>query len=174
MSDFARLYQDNYDAVYKACLSEFGRAGFIPEAGLEAFAEEITQEAFARAFAKRWQLRDKTKFLPWVIRIAIRYGRVTARLDRVRYNELPDDDISKYPHIASRPPAPLPEGESFVSRWLKTQKDTDCQLFVMRYYYKMPMREISAATRKPLGTVKRRLAHLKARLKEDLLAEDEV
>jgi len=170
MSDFSRLYKENYDKVYNFCLKKYGRDEFSPETTPEDFCAEITQEAFYIAYLNQQQIRDETKFLTWVTRIAIHQAQKKARHDRLWYNELPDEDIAMYPKVASRHPVFRLDGESPVSLWLKTLKPGDRQLFVYRYLYLMPMKEISEETRKPLGTVKRRLAYLKAQCKKVLAA----
>ena len=160
--DFEQAFRDGFPKVYRICLAKFGNRDF---------AQEITQEAFVRAYAKLWQLKDKSKFIPWVTAIAFHFGYNKYQQDSQRYNSLPDDHMLERGYISSLPPGPRLYGESFFTRWIKTLKKPDHRLFVLRYYYRMSMLEISEKTGRPLGTVKRRLAHLKIKLREAMERE---
>ena len=159
MFDFDRAFREGFPRVYRICLAKFGDA---------EFAKEITQEAFVRAYVNLHQLRDESKFLPWVTVIAFRYGYLKSKHDRERWGSLPDDDMLGQGYNAASMPSPRLEGESFFTRWVKTLKESDYRLFVLRYYYHLPMQDISDRTGRPLGTVKRRLSELKSRLREAL------
>ena len=159
MLDFEQGFREGFPRVYRVCLAKFGDA---------EFAKEITQEAFVRAFINLHQLRDETKFLPWVMVIAFRFGYLKIKHDRERWGSLPDDDMLGQGYNAAAMPSPRLEGDSFFTRWIKTLKESDYRLFVLRYYYRMPMQEISERAGRPLGTVKRRLAELKSKLKDAL------
>ena len=47
-------------------------------------AEDVTQEAFARAFARFRQLRDRDRFRPWLVRMTWRLAINRQRADRRR------------------------------------------------------------------------------------------
>ena len=156
MIDFEKAYIEGYPRVYRVCLAKFGS---------EEFSREITQEAFVRAYANLHQLKDESKFIPWVIVIAVHYGYNKMHLDRQRFNVLPSENMMTHSLNAASIPSPRFEGESAFTRWVMGLKKSDYQLFYMRYYHNMPMSEISARTGRPPGTVRRRIALLKAGLK---------
>ena len=160
--DFEQSYKDHFPAVYKTCLAKFKN---------EDFAMEITQEAFTRAFMKLGDLRDESKFLPWVTTIAIHYGYYRARLDQARFNRLPPDDRLGEALISASLGNPGAEAEDLIRRWLLTHKASDQRIFEMKYDYAMSNQEIAHAIRKSLSTVKRRLAFLRSSLKEALEKE---
>ena len=166
MLDFARLYEDHFTTVYRICLARFRQRDF---------AMEITQEAFARAYAKQGDLRDKASFLPWVTAIAVNYGYRQAKLNSLRFNPLPPADRTGYRRSAGVHPniadSPFGAEGSFIRRWVMSLKEADQRLFIMKYYYRMRNADISIEMDKPLGTVKRRISHLKTKLKEALHGE---
>lgn len=63
VADFERLLRENYRTVYQVAYSVLTNA---------ADAEEVTQEAFMRAYQKFSSLRDPQKFRPWVARMSWR------------------------------------------------------------------------------------------------------
>ena len=159
MLDFEELYKKYFNRVYKICSVRFANTDL---------AAEITQEAFARAFEKLDDLRDEDKFLPWVTTIAINYGYSKARLDTLRFNELPPDDLAGY---ALKPVFPVPqqtERDNFVSDWAGTLGESEQRIFMMKYYYGMTNAAISKEMGVSLSTVKRRLSSLRAKLKDAL------
>jgi len=162
MPDFEQLYRTYYPSVYKICLAHFGRADF---------AKEVTQEAFSRAFINLEGLRDKERFLPWVVAIAMHYGYKRARLDKSRFNELPpEDQLEQGLGAVDHEDIPLEE-LNFIRSWILTLSEPDQQLFLLRYYYHRTYAEISRETGKPLGTVKSRLSTLRVKLMEAMPAE---
>jgi RNA polymerase sigma-70 factor (ECF subfamily) len=157
--DFEQLYEKHFPAVYKACIAKFKNADF---------ASEITQEAFSRAFEKYGDLREKSKFRPWVTMIAIRHGYNQSRLDQKRFNKLPPEDLLER-NWSAVSPEDLPVDETnFIRNWILTLKEADQSMFLMKHYYYMTDDEIGMETEKPAGVIKRRLALLKSKLRTAL------
>ena len=156
MTGFEVLYETYYPAVFRTCLARFKD---------EDFAAEITQEAFTRAFIKLGNLRDSSKFASWVTSIALRYGYLKSRQDRLRYNPLPPDEQLEQVWFAAEPDEMLIEELNLIRRWILTLKESDQQIFLMKHYYLMTTEEIRQETGKALSTIRRRLTLLKAKLK---------
>jgi len=159
MTVFEQLYKDHYPAVYKTCLMKFHD---------EDFAAEATQEAFTRALVYWEDLREKEKFLSWVTRIAMHYGYNQTRLNMLRFNELPPDDLMGNALLFASPEAPDREEAQTIRRWILTQPESDQELFLMKHYYFMTHSAISERTGIPLSTVKRRLTGMQDKLKKVL------
>ena len=62
---FERLLVENYRMVYRVAYAAVGNA---------ADAEEVTQDAFLRAYRKMVTLREPEKFRGWIARMAWRLG----------------------------------------------------------------------------------------------------
>ncbi len=68
---FDKLYRDNYVKVYRLSLGLANRARFDNPAGRLSDAEDITQEAFLRAFRSFHTFREDSSFFTWIYRITI-------------------------------------------------------------------------------------------------------
>ncbi|MCL2166885.1 MAG: RNA polymerase sigma factor, partial [Clostridiales bacterium] len=135
------------------------------------FAEEITQEAFVKAFEMRHDLRDPRSFLRWVTRIAIRHGNRQARLNLLRYNPLPAESEMRSIMFSTYQGPPQSDAEEFVRSWLFTLEKADRQMIQMKYGDLMTHLEISRITNKSISTIKRRLSHIRSMLEEALRKE---
>jgi RNA polymerase sigma factor (sigma-70 family) len=129
---------------------------------------EAAQEAFARSLEHLSVLRNETNFLSWVSVIALNYGRTKIRLDQMRYNELPAPDIMEQGWDAFDPEYGDIEDVNFIRRWILTLPEADQQLILLKFYYSLSNQVISEQAERPLGSVKRRLFHLKQKLRDAL------
>ena len=159
MLDFAQLYEKHFMAVYRACLARFRQVDF---------AMEITQEGFARAFAHLGDLRDESKFLPWVIAIAMNFGIHKARHDTLEFNPLPPDELIEQAMFTVSYGDPQEQGTDVLKHWLSTLDASDRELFLLKYIYAVPNTVLCEKTHKSLSTVKRKLAAMRISLKEAL------
>ena len=159
MLDFDQLYKKYFTPVYKTCLALFNNSDF---------ADEITQEAFARAFTKLESLRDENSFQSWVITIAKHYGYNKARLDQYRYNRLPPEDLLEQSWGLLGPDDTRVEDINYIRKWILSLKDIDQQLILLKYYHGLSDAEIGEETDKQANSVKRRLSTLRGMLKKSL------
>jgi len=164
MPNFEELYEKHNAAVYKTCLTLFNDADF---------ADEITQEAFSRAFIKLKSLRDENSFPSWVITIAKHYGYNKARLDQYRFNKLPPDDLLEQGWDLLGPDNTRVEDINYIRRWILSLNDNDQQLVLLKYYHELSDAEIGEETGKTASAIKRRLALLRSKLKEAVRAKSE-
>jgi len=81
---FDQLYRDNYVKVYRLALGLANRVGFDNLASRFSDAEDITQEAFLRAFRSFDTFQENSSFFTWICRITINiahdYMRQRAKL----------------------------------------------------------------------------------------------
>ncbi|KYZ76108.1 RNA polymerase subunit sigma-24 [Anaerosporomusa subterranea] len=100
---FSRLYDENYPKVYHLALALAGNA---------SDAEEITQEAFLRAFRAFSSFRNDSAFFTWIYRIALNVAR-----DYLKYRDkLPIQTVTEdlgycLDDIIDTNPASDPEAE---------------------------------------------------------------
>lgn len=160
--DFAELYRSHFMTVYRLCLAHFKKSDL---------AMEVTQEAFVRSLEKIQDLRNEESFLAWVSSIAINYGRNKIKLDNMRYNELPPLELMEQGWDSFDPEELDIEDVNFIRRWILTLQESDQQLLLMKFYYNMSDKEISEQAERPVGSIKRRLYHLKQKLEQAMTQE---
>ena len=124
-------------------------------------AEDATQDAFVAAWRRLPRLRDPRKFDGWLRAIAINASRdILRRRRRVREIEIDDDT----PGSTSPPASDRLDIESALD-----QLSPGARQVADRFYLRdEPVREISARLGVPIGTVKSRLFHARATLREIL------
>jgi RNA polymerase sigma-70 factor (ECF subfamily) len=100
---FDQLYRDNQPKVYRLALSLTGNA---------QDAEDITQEAFFRAFRSYGTFREESSFFTWIYRIALNVANdhLTQRAKLPIY-ALTEDHGFSLEDIIDRNPASNPETE---------------------------------------------------------------
>ncbi len=138
-------------------------------------AEDITQEAFIKAFGSLDQLKDPAKFGAWLAVIASNLARNYLKREKRIY--LTDED-----------PAPSGEGEAAqtedqalraleleqVREAIKRLPPEQYQVVVLQFYYDLKVEEIAAMIGIRPGTVKSRLFRARRRLASDLKMELEL
>jgi RNA polymerase sigma-70 factor (sigma-E family) len=155
-ADFREFYQANY-----------GRMVALVTAltGSRTEAEDVAQEAFARALARWNQLGGYDLPEAWVRRVALRIVtdsgrrlrgaiRMTARLSAER------------PEQAASPEASL--GLTDLGQALKQLPFSQREVLVLHYLADMSVEQIAADRGLPAGTVKARLAYGRRRLEREL------
>lgn len=137
-------------------------------------AEDITQEAYMKAFQKLDTLKNRDQFYPWLKRIAINLSfNHFERAKRVLDVENEDDDTSFFDRI--------PDGESpeelivkdelkkYVRNFVDALPDKLRVVVVLREIEEMSYDEISEIMGIPLGTVRSRLFNARQLIKERLI-----
>lgn len=124
-----------------------------------AAAEDLTQEAFFRAFAKLGTLRNPARFGPWILRIVRNAARDVARRGH-RYTQVASFD----------PPAveePLPGENDAVDAWRRLPEDQRlaCWLQVVQG---LTLREIASLLGLSKSAVGRMVKRGVARMRREL------
>lgn len=145
----------------------YGLAGYL--LGDAAEAEDATQEAMGRAWRARGSLREQAAFGPWLDRIVVNVCRDTMRRHRiVRVVEV---DLAE--GVESGDPfrefLARDELGAALSRLTPDQRI----LVVLRFWRDLPLEQIADRLGWPLGTVKSRLHHALAALRDVLERERE-
>jgi RNA polymerase sigma-70 factor (ECF subfamily) len=123
-------------------------------------AQDVVQEAFARAFTKRRQLRDLDALEPWVWRIALRAAR-----ERKDIPALPLDEVLD-------PALPEHERDPDLDAALRALSPRRRLLIFLRYFGGLSYAEIAAATEIAEGTVAATLAQARDELNAHLAHEE--
>jgi RNA polymerase sigma-70 factor, ECF subfamily len=131
-------------------------------------AEDLTQEAFSRVFAKRKDYQPNGKFSTWLWRIALNLCHDEWRR-RQRRDELSLDDTggdaaaSVLDRLAARELSPDEsldgqERGDLVRGALMQLPETHRAVLILRHYENLKFREIAGVLDVPEGTVKSRMA----------------
>lgn len=105
---FEQLYRYNHSKVYRLALSLCGN---------EHDAEDITQEAFLKAFRSYDSFREESSFFTWIYRITINITKDYMKYrDKFPINALTEDLGYTLENIVDPHPANNPETEFFASQ----------------------------------------------------------
>jgi RNA polymerase sigma-70 factor (ECF subfamily) len=167
--------ESSMDAEFEARLRECSSLAFRVAYGVlrhRQDAEDVAQDAFARAYSRFAQLRDRERFRAWLVRMTWRIAIDRRRGDRRR--------ILREPAF-QRSDEPTPEGaasaEERATRLWSAIDELSPKLrlvIVLAGIEGYDMEEVSRLLRLPVGTVKSRLFIARKKLAEKLqcLAND--
>ncbi len=149
---FELIVRDRLEPCYAICLSVV----HSPDD-----ARDATQEAFVSAWRRLPRLRDPERFDGWLRAIAINASRDVLRRRR-RLREVPIEDAMSG---SSEPPG---DGRIDMESAVERLSPGGRQVAERYYLEDQPISEISASLGVPVGTVKSRLFHARAILREIL------
>lgn len=130
-------------------------------------AEDVAQEAFAKAYRAFYQLRDRERFRAWLVRIAWRLAIDRRRSERRRQaRELAEIDSAPSSLAVPSAVAHVRAGELW--RAIDTLPEKLKITVVLAGIVGHDVREVAALLRIPEGTVKSRLFLARKQLKERL------
>lgn len=145
-------FRDLYRAEYA------GLAGYCTAlTGDVQLARDITQEAFARLFARWVGVREPKAYVYYVAtNLARRHWRRSKR-EREIYDE-----------IGHRPAADAPVHDPWLRDLVERLPERLREAVLLHYYADLPVTEVAVLTKRPVGTVKRRLHEARQLLAEAL------
>ena len=130
-------------------------------------AEDIVQEAFARASVRWRRLRDYDHPDAWVRRVALNLA--TSSLRRAARK------VAAYRRVGPPPPVPPPTEERvLLHQALGRLRHHQREVLVLHYMADLPVEEIARVLRLPTGTIKGRLFRARAALERVLGGEEPV
>lgn len=151
------IYETYFETVYKVAL-------YVTRD--KSAAEEVTQEAFTKAFEKYYQLKDPTKLPAWMKSIALN----TARDYYNKQKKVVPFEAEKLEYIQSK--THRVEHEETKEETLETLRDAIKKLpkdfqnvVILKYYYELDVTQIAIILDLPEGTVKSRLFRARDKLK---------
>jgi RNA polymerase sigma-70 factor, ECF subfamily len=129
-------------------------------------AEEVAQEAFAKAYRSFRQLRDRERFRAWLVRMTWRMALDRQRANRRRVARELRTEPPEAPSIVASPAA----RERAEQLWqaIDTLSDKLRVVIVLAGIEGHDVREVAALLELPEGTVKSRLFSARQQLKERL------
>ena len=129
-------------------------------------AEEVAQEAFAKAYRRFHQLRERERFRAWLVRMTWRMAIDRQRSNRRRTAREQKVEPPEAPSIAESPIA----RERAAQLWqaIDTLSDKLRVVIVLAGIQGHDIKEVAALLELPEGTIKSRLFSARQQLKERL------
>jgi RNA polymerase sigma-70 factor (ECF subfamily) len=155
------LVDAHYEALFRFAYRLTGSA---------ANAEDLTQEAFRKAFARLPQLREPERAKAWLFRILRNLYLHQVRNEK-RHRSVPLDSIGDLPAPASAAP-PEVESEQLQQALNELEEGFRTPL-ILFYFEEFSYRDIAEQMDLPIGTVMSRLARAKGYLRAKLCPEAE-
>lgn len=157
---------DDLEREFEARLIDSARLAFRVAYGVlrnQADAEDVAQEAFAKAHRAFTQLRDRDRFRAWLVRMTWRLALDRRRADRRR--SLREAAQARLAPVAT--PAPDPRVDA-LWRAVDALPEKLRVVIVLANVEGHGIRDIAALLQLPEGTVKSRLFDARQMLKEQL------
>jgi RNA polymerase sigma-70 factor (ECF subfamily) len=153
----ASLVEEHYESLYRYAYRL---------TGVQADAEDLTQEAFCKAQAQLSTLRDPERARPWLFSILR-----NAYLHRVRTDRShPKVSLDAVGDVAADLPPDVPEiGPEQLQLALNELPEGFRTPVILFYFEDMSYRDIAEQMNLPIGTVMSRLARAKAHLRDRLV-----
>jgi RNA polymerase sigma-70 factor (ECF subfamily) len=128
-------------------------------------AQEVTEEAFVRAFFALDKLEKPEAFHSWILGIARRVALEFLRAPHRRYEVAAPLDQTAAESVEAPPHSGLDDA-------IAALPDLPRRLILMRYFEQLSCQEIAARTRMPLGSVTKTLSRAYAELHQSLAAQE--
>lgn len=149
LAAFEALVERHRDVVFRVTARIVGRDE----------AEDVSQDAFLRAFHRLERFRGEGQFRSWLLQIA--HNAALTAIARRRPESLEEpDELAAEPVVAQRSPASLLEGNERRRRLegkIRGLRPEHRAVLVLRDVEGLSYEEIGAITEMPLGSVKGRL-----------------
>lgn len=157
---FTAVVREHGDAVYGFVLRRVG--------GARPLAEDLTQEAFLRAWRGRKTFREETSMRGWLCAIAANVVRDDARRRARRPAEVPQPEWFDVPDVSGDPSSfdALDRLRSALAGLPANQRE----MFLLRERDGLTYAEIATVLGCPIGTVMSGLSRARARLVEAVRA----
>jgi RNA polymerase sigma-70 factor (ECF subfamily) len=139
-------------------------------AGSAVEAEDLTQEAFGKAFTRLSQLREHDRAKAWLFRI-LRNLYLHKIRDEKRHRVIPLDSVGDLPG-RDTPETPEIDPEKLQEALNELEEGFRTPL-ILFYFEEFSYRDIAEQMELPIGTVMSRLARAKAYLRVKLTPQEE-
>ncbi len=160
VNDFDRLYEEHYHSLYRAI------RGIVLDG---AAAEDLTQEAFVKAYRARHRWRPEQAPRVWLHRIGINTAISYARHRQVQGRLL---DRLQMGRLALAPADPTAGADDDLVAALRRLKPGHRATVVLHYYHGYPYAEIAQILGIPSGTVGSRISTALQQMRAHMSALD--
>lgn len=160
--ELVRCYQDRVFTI------AFGILGNAPD------AEDVAQEVFLRAYSALGSLKNEAAFPGWLTRIAVNLS-LNYKKKVASRTAVPLEKVAE-PVSPAETPEEYAQRREIMRRLAAALTELTAEhraVLVLREVEELSYEEIAAALAVPLGTVKSRLNHARARLRRVLSQEGE-
>jgi RNA polymerase sigma-70 factor, ECF subfamily len=161
--ELRQLIDAHYEALYRYAYRLSGSA---------ADAEDLTQEAFGKAFARLPQLRDPDRVKAWLFRI-LRNLYLHKVRDQKRHKVVPLDAVGDLPSRGDDSPPAFDIDPARLQLALNELDEAFRTPIILFYFEEFSYRDIAEQMELPIGTVMSRLARAKAYLRSRLAPNDD-
>jgi RNA polymerase sigma-70 factor (ECF subfamily) len=127
-------------------------------------AEDAAQEAFVAAYQKLSDLKEASRFGPWLLTI-VRHK--AERIGRARRSNVPLDHATD---VAGREVRKLDDEAEHLLAAVMGLPERERQLVMLRHFGGHSVAEIAAMLARPVGTVTKQLSRCYCRLREQFAA----
>ena len=131
-------------------------------------AQEVAQEAFARAYFRLTEFRGTAQFRTWLYRILV---NLATDLYRRRKPEIREEEAALYPISSGENPGESLDRQELrqgIEKAIKALPPDLRTVIVLREVEGLSYAEIARVIRRPVGTVMSRLFHARRRLQANL------
>jgi RNA polymerase sigma-70 factor (ECF subfamily) len=128
---------------------------------LHTVAEELTQDAFIKAWKALPEFGLRSSLKTWIYQVAINVGR-----DWLRSHKTRNIDLSESNEEGNDSPT---QEQLDIQEAILELEDDVREILVLFYFEGMKQEELSAILKVPSGTIKSRLHSARTKLKERLL-----
>ena len=167
-----QLVESSDEASFKELFEHFHGKTYAAVMALvrhRQWAEDLTQEAFIRAYRRLDTLREPTKFGPWVAMIATNLARDA--LKRETKYVLTSDPLagkSNAPEVSVEEQVLRNESSAWIREALEELTHDQYQVIILFYYYDQKVEDIARIMGTTPGTIKSRLHRARRKLSESL------
>ena len=140
-------------------------------------AEDLSQEAYIRAYRGLKGFRGEAKWSSWLYRITMNtfydHWRVRKKQpvhfnDELELSTMPTTDHNNHPTPSPEKSAEAGVMQQHIERALESLSPQERSVFVLRHYHDLPLKEIAATLEIAEGTVKSYLFRSIKRLQKEL------
>jgi RNA polymerase sigma-70 factor, ECF subfamily len=155
------LVRQVYEASYRRLVGQlYGVCGDLGE------AEEVVQEAFARAIQHERKFRRADNPEAWLRTVAVNLSRTRWR------RRIVGERLQRKAHRTEAQPELSPDHVALVAA-LRQLPEAQRQVIALHHLADLPVHEVAETVGAPVGTVKARLSRGRARLAELLNEREE-
>jgi len=129
--------------------------------GNDSVAEELTQDAFIKAWKALPEFGFRSSLKTWIYQVALNVGRDWLRSHKVRNVEYSEENFEESESSKQE--------QVDIQEALLELEDDVREILVLFYFEGMKQEEISVILKVPSGTIKSRLHSARTKLKELLL-----